>query len=34
VHLTDASHGDLGMITQDDVVIMLSIRGETDSWSR
>jgi arabinose-5-phosphate isomerase len=30
VHPTDASHGDLGMITQDDVVIMLSNSGETD----
>lgn len=30
VHPTDASHGDLGMITPDDVVIMLSNSGETD----
>jgi arabinose-5-phosphate isomerase len=30
VHPTDASHGDLGMITQDDVVVMLSNSGETD----
>ena len=30
VQPTDASHGDLGMITQDDVVIMLSNSGETD----
>jgi arabinose-5-phosphate isomerase len=30
VHPTDASHGDLGMITSDDVVIMLSNSGETD----
>ena len=30
VHPTDASHGDLSMITQDDVVIMLSNSGETD----
>jgi arabinose-5-phosphate isomerase len=30
VHPTEASHGDLGMITSDDVVIMLSNSGETD----
>jgi len=30
VHPTEASHGDLGMITADDVVIMLSNSGETD----
>ena len=30
VHPTEASHGDLGMITPDDVVIMLSNSGETD----
>jgi arabinose-5-phosphate isomerase len=30
VHPTEASHGDLGMITSDDVVVMLSNSGETD----
>jgi arabinose-5-phosphate isomerase len=30
VHPTEASHGDLGMITSEDVVIMLSNSGETD----
>ena len=30
VHPADASHGDLGMITPDDVVLMLSNSGETD----
>ena len=30
VHPVEASHGDLGMITADDVVIMLSNSGETD----
>ena len=30
VHPGEASHGDLGMITQDDVVIALSNSGETD----
>ncbi len=30
VHPTEALHGDLGMITADDVVIMLSNSGETD----
>ncbi len=30
VHPTEASHGDLGMITPDDVVVMLSNSGETD----
>jgi arabinose-5-phosphate isomerase len=30
VHATEASHGDLGMITADDVVLMLSNSGETD----
>jgi arabinose-5-phosphate isomerase len=30
VHAAEASHGDLGMITPDDVVIMLSNSGETD----
>lgn len=29
VHPADASHGDLGMITQDDVIIMLSNSGES-----
>jgi arabinose-5-phosphate isomerase len=29
VHATEASHGDLGMITQDDVVLALSWSGET-----
>jgi len=30
VHPGEASHGDLGMITQDDVVLLLSNSGETD----
>ena len=30
VHPAEASHGDLGMITTDDVVVMLSNSGETD----
>ena len=30
VHPAEASHGDLGMITQDDIVVMLSNSGETD----
>ena len=30
VHATEASHGDLGMITQDDVVIALSNSGQTE----
>ena len=30
VHPAEANHGDLGMITADDVVIMLSNSGETD----
>ena len=30
VHPVEASHGDLGMITPDDVVVMLSNSGETD----
>ncbi|MFO1397959.1 MAG: KpsF/GutQ family sugar-phosphate isomerase [Burkholderiales bacterium] len=30
VHPTEALHGDLGMITADDVVVMLSNSGETD----
>jgi len=29
VHATEASHGDLGMITQDDVMIIMSNSGET-----
>ena len=29
VHPTEASHGDLGMITRDDVIIALSWSGET-----
>ena len=30
VHPAEAGHGDLGMITPDDVVVMLSNSGETD----
>jgi arabinose-5-phosphate isomerase len=30
VHAAEASHGDLGMITSDDVVLILSNSGETD----
>src|SRR5262245_15155149 len=30
VHPAEASHGDLGMITRDDVVIMISNSGESD----
>ena len=30
VHPAEASHGDLGMITSDDVVLVLSNSGETD----
>ncbi len=30
VHAAEASHGDLGMITSDDVVVMVSNSGETD----
>jgi arabinose-5-phosphate isomerase len=30
VHAAEASHGDLGMVTADDVVILLSNSGETD----
>ena len=29
IHPAEASHGDLGMITTDDVVILLSNSGET-----
>ncbi|MFT5140196.1 MAG: arabinose-5-phosphate isomerase [Lysobacterales bacterium] len=34
VHPVEASHGDLGMITKDDVVILLSNSGETDEVKR
>jgi arabinose-5-phosphate isomerase len=30
VHAAEASHGDLGMITSDDIVLLLSNSGETD----
>jgi arabinose-5-phosphate isomerase len=30
VHAAEASHGDLGMITAEDVVVVLSNSGETD----
>ena len=30
IHPTEALHGDLGMITKDDVIIMLSYSGETE----
>ena len=30
VHPSEASHGDLGMITADDIVLLLSNSGETD----
>jgi arabinose-5-phosphate isomerase len=30
VHAAEASHGDLGMVTSDDVVLLLSNSGETD----
>src|SRR6266850_1670648 len=30
VHAADASHGDLGMITSDDVMLVLSWSGETE----
>src|ERR1700691_5709694 len=30
VHAADASHGDLGMITSDDVMLVLSSSGETE----
>lgn len=33
VHASEASHGDLGMITQDDVVILISNSGETKELS-
>jgi arabinose-5-phosphate isomerase len=33
VHATEASHGDLGMISQDDVVLALSKSGETSELS-
>jgi arabinose-5-phosphate isomerase len=34
VHPAEASHGDLGMITEDDVVLVLSNSGETDEINR
>lgn len=34
VHPAEASHGDLGMITPDDVVLILSNSGETDEINR
>jgi arabinose-5-phosphate isomerase len=34
VHPAEASHGDLGMITPDDVVLMVSNSGETDELVR
>ena len=34
VHPAEASHGDLGMITEHDVVLMFSNSGETDEISR
>lgn len=34
VHPAEASHGDLGMITRDDVVLLLSYSGETDEVIR
>ncbi len=34
VHPAEAAHGDLGMITADDVVVMLSNSGETDELVR
>jgi arabinose-5-phosphate isomerase len=34
VHATEASHGDLGMITHEDVVLVLSNSGETDEVKR
>ncbi len=33
VHASEASHGDLGMITEDDVVMLLSNSGESDELS-
>src|ERR1039457_4962628 len=30
VHAAEASHGDLGMVTADDIVLLLSNSGETD----
>lgn len=33
VHASEASHGDLGMITQDDIVILISNSGETRELS-
>jgi arabinose-5-phosphate isomerase len=34
VHAAEASHGDLGMIAPDDVVVMLSNSGETDELTQ
>ena len=34
VHPAEASHGDLGMITEQDIVLMLSNSGETDEINR
>ena len=34
VHAADANHGDLGMITSDDVILVLSWSGETASCAR
>lgn len=34
VHAAEASHGDLGMITDDDVVLVLSNSGETDEVNK
>ena len=34
VHPAEASHGDLGMITEEDVVLVLSNSGETDEINR
>src|SRR6266576_178868 len=34
VHSAEAGHGDLGMITPDDVVVMLSNSGETDELTQ
>ncbi|MFK7991728.1 MAG: SIS domain-containing protein [Sandaracinaceae bacterium] len=34
VHSAEAMHGDLGMITDDDVVVLISYSGETDEVTR
>ena len=34
VHAADASHGDLGMITTDDVMLVLSWSGETEELKK